>query len=910
MMIKPDAGAFAFDVDEPQDVLVQIIRETGCSSEIDSGNWRIEQSSDPLKQWLQFNSESVVLSPQGWKLHISASVSSAGTVLRRVLPILLTRAACFKMAASLKRLSFLNQGGAGKSQIGKFITVYPRNDHEAVELARLLDEATAGLHGPNIPSDRALHPGSLVYYRYGAFSGKLIIQNNIGLMVPIINTPRQEIEPDQRHVPYQPPAWAVDPFIRAGVAVEPPPFQRLLNRRYVLVAVIARSMNSTIYLGSDLEVARTCVIKGPGFAHTTNASSNRVEHEASILRQLAPDPHIPQLFDVLEQDGSAYLVIEDLEGETLNICTSRRLARGQHLSAEQVIAWARELAGVLEMIHQKGLVYADLKPSNVILGPDGQLHLIDFELTRPAGDTRARWKGSGTRGYMSPQQDSGQAVTISDDVYSFGALLYSLVTGAEPSYAPDALALLDRRVEQLRPEVGEHLKAVIVRCLARDARERYSSMAEVSAALEQARRQDISCAVPFGGEAHAEDAPARYRELARRLLDTLCATALQPKKAQGLAWQSAHPISYGYLARDVNTGNGGVILALAELVEAFGDEHERGKEVLSEGARWLSTAPGGLSRPLPGLYVGEAGVGAALLRTGQVLRNSAWIAAAEERARLVASLPYGSPDLFNGTAGRLRFHLLLWDETQEPEHLQAAIKCGEHLLATAIHNQDQEVSWVIPPDYDSLSGQIFTGYAHGAAGIADALLDLAEVTGDERFLRTVRGAGAWLERLAVPVLGDESGLNWPGVEGGAVGNAFWCHGAAGIGRFFLHAATSGVIPQGLHLAARAARTVARGTRAAGPTQCHGLAGNIEFLLDMYQASKDRAYLNEAGTLARLLEAFGRENDGKLVFSSELPNVFTPDYMVGYAGVALCLLRLSLPGQLPHQLSRAGFRYRG
>ncbi|MGH2585164.1 MAG: lanthionine synthetase LanC family protein, partial [Dehalococcoidia bacterium] len=89
------------------------------------------------------------------------------------------------------------------------------------------------------------------------------------------------------------------------------------------------------------------------------------------------------------------------------------------------------------------------------------------------------------------------------------------------------------------------------------------------------------------------------------------------------------------------------------------------------------------------------------------------------------------------------------------------------------------------------------------------------------------------------------------------------------------------------------------------TPCHGLAGAIEFLLDMFQATGDRAYLADAGVLARLLEAFAAERDGALVFPSESPDVFTPDYMVGYAGVAACLLRLSAP-DLPHLLSRAGF----
>lgn len=129
-----------------------------------------------------------------------------------------------------------------------------------------------------------------------------------------------------------------------------------------------------------------------------------------------------------------------------------------------------------------------------------------------------------------------------------------------------------------------------------------------------------------------------------------------------------------------------------------------------------------------------------------------------------------------------------------------------------------------------------------------------------------------------------------------------------MGRFFLHAAALDAIPDAADLAARAARTVARASRWAGPVQCHGLSGSIEYLLDMFQASGARAYLTEGRALGRLLEAFGQERGGQLVFPSESPVMVTPDYMVGYAGVAVCLLRLSEPERLPHQLSRRGFRH--
>lgn len=137
----------------------------------------------------------------------------------------------------------------------------------------------------------------------------------------------------------------------------------------------------------------------------------------------------------------------------------------------------------------------------------------------------------------------------------------------------------------------------------------------------------------------------------------------------------------------------------------------------------------------------------------------------------------------------------------------------------------------------------------------------------------------------------------------------WCHGSAGNGRFLLHAARLDAFPGALDLACRAAQATYRRALGASPVQCHGLSGNIEVLLDMFQATGDGSYLNDAHRMARLLRAFERERDGNLMWSSESPAVFTPDYLIGYGGVAVCLARLSQPERVPHLLSRAGFQYR-
>jgi lantibiotic modifying enzyme len=346
-------------------------------------------------------------------------------------------------------------------------------------------------------------------------------------------------------------------------------------------------------------------------------------------------------------------------------------------------------------------------------------------------------------------------------------------------------------------------------------------------------------------------------------------------------------------------------LALAELVAEFDDA--RHGEALIEGAEWLEHSKP-VGAVLAGLYVGESGIAAALLRAGQILNRPDLVGKAANMAHVIAALPHASPDMFHGTAGRLRFNLLLWQETQDPEHLAHAVAAGEVLLRGSERIAAGQARWIIPPGYEDLSGDAYLGYAHGAAGIGDALLDLFLASGDDRFLEAAQSAAGWVVPMAIRR--SDNGLNWPVLDAYAdrPAGAFWCHGAAGIGRFFLHLHGADVFPGAFDIAEAAARTVAVASRRAGPTQCHGIAGNIEFLLDMYQQTRNDEFLNEAWYLARILETFSRERNGRLVWLSDAPRIVTPDYIVGYAGVAMCLLRLGSPDDRPHQLSMRGFRW--
>jgi lantibiotic modifying enzyme len=316
--------------------------------------------------------------------------------------------------------------------------------------------------------------------------------------------------------------------------------------------------------------------------------------------------------------------------------------------------------------------------------------------------------------------------------------------------------------------------------------------------------------------------------------------------------------------------------------------------VLQQASCWLEAAPAPPGYHVPGLYVGEAGVGAALLRAGVALGDAQLIESAEARGRLVANLPYESPDLFNGTAGRLRFHVLLWDATNRSDHLRDATAAASALLEAAIEDPQGGVYWVAPEGFGRTTGKAFVGYAHGSAGIADALLDLYEITNDATLMDTIKRAAQWVLRSAVSSMSDRSGIDWPVYAGESEGQGMWCHGAAGVGRFLLHASIHNVVPNALELAQRAGRTVAYATRWAGPAQCHGLSGSIEYLLDLYRSSDDDAYLNQARQFGGVLDAF--QDDHSSI-----------DYLGGDAGIVACLLRLSEPDRRATLLSRESFQ---
>jgi tRNA A-37 threonylcarbamoyl transferase component Bud32 len=259
--------------------------------------------------------------------------------------------------------------------------------------------------------------------------------------------------------PYSPPA---PPSISRQPTLA---LQSLLHGRYLVHKLLDGGGMGAVYLAEDTQVFnRLCVVKEMLPYFTTPAERQQAEQnferEARLLANLR-HPGIPQLYDYFIENNNYYLVMEWVEGETLE----KRLARqGKPLLETDVLEYAQQLAGILDYMARQNppVIHRDIKPANVIGGDDGQVKLVDFGIAKTAAPSpTGKSIILGTPGYAPPEQYSGQ-VEPRTDIYALGATLHHLLTGRDPG--KEALFQFPP-VRQLAPWVSPELEKLIAEML-------------------------------------------------------------------------------------------------------------------------------------------------------------------------------------------------------------------------------------------------------------------------------------------------------------------------------------------------------------------------------------------------------------------------------------------------------------
>ena len=265
----------------------------------------------------------------------------------------------------------------------------------------------------------------------------------------------------------------------------------LLDNKYKILSEIGHGGMSVVYLAINERANKTWAVKEirkDGVCDFEAVKQGLIV-ETDKLKRLN-HPHLPSIIDVIDMDDSFIIVMDYIEGRSLQSV----LKQGGAQPKELVVEWGKQLCDVLGYLHSRepAIIYRDMKPANVMLKPNGDVTLIDFGTAREFKN-RAMVEDTtclGTRGYAAPEQFGGRGQTDArTDIYCLGATLYHLLTGhspAEPPYEIKPLSYWDANY------AGSGLEFIINKCCQQDPNARYQSCAELMYDLENVDTMDYS----------------------------------------------------------------------------------------------------------------------------------------------------------------------------------------------------------------------------------------------------------------------------------------------------------------------------------------------------------------------------------------------------------------------------------
>ncbi|MFY9531261.1 MAG: serine/threonine-protein kinase [Candidatus Acidiferrales bacterium] len=384
---------------------------------------------------------------------------------------------------------------------------------------------------------------------------------------------------------------------------------------YEISAPLGAGGMGEVYRARDTRLERTVAIKIlPQHLSNDPIRKQRFEREAKTISGLN-HPNICVLYDVGNQDGIDYLVMECVEGETL----AKRLEKGP-MSLEQVLKYGMQIADALDKAHRNGVVHGDLKPGNIMLTATGA-KLLDFGLAKPAAPlaslatlTAAVAQSSpmteqgtivGTFQYMSPEQVEGKELDGRSDIFSLGAVLYEMLTGKRAFEGKTQLsvasAILEREPEPLstvKPVTPPSLERAIQRCLAKDPEERWQAARDLAIELKWIAQN--------GGQSVAPANEKDSRKFSERLAWLLCGALVIGLAVGTIWWRNSKPAEQtmfflaplNFAARDIAIAPNGHTVAVVILFTPSGR--------LTDGLHRIS-ASGGTPTRISAPDVGHGG---------------------------------------------------------------------------------------------------------------------------------------------------------------------------------------------------------------------------------------------------------------------------------------------------------------
>ncbi len=259
---------------------------------------------------------------------------------------------------------------------------------------------------------------------------------------------------------------------------------------YTILEKLGEGGMGVVYKAHDTKLDRFVALKFlPPHSAESEQDKSRFVQEAKSAAALN-HPNVCSIIDIHQYDGTMFIVMEFVDGATLQ-------EKKSSLSLKQSIDYGIQIAEGLAAAHDKGIVHRDIKPENIMVRKDGIVQVMDFGLAKLAGVSRLTKAGStvGTLGYMSPEQVQGRETDHRSDIFSYGVLLYEMLTGRSPFNGAHESAILYEIVNvdvqppsSVKPEIDPELDRIVMECLEKDPAERMQSIKQVAIDLNRFKR--------------------------------------------------------------------------------------------------------------------------------------------------------------------------------------------------------------------------------------------------------------------------------------------------------------------------------------------------------------------------------------------------------------------------------------
>jgi serine/threonine protein kinase len=840
---------------------------------------------------------------QGWKLHVSSVPHQADRLLSIVVPILRARGVPFKVARSAEILALLNEGSLGRTQIGKFVTIYPVSDAQSGSLADELSAVTQEFDGPEVTTD--LRVGRVVYARYGAFNTD-VERDRLGHVFSVLHDDEGPPRRDERVVPFAPPSNIFNPFARFAGKHRATPTEprrgKLFGPGYLLLEVIKADPTGSVFLALDMRDSQSVATKvlKEGRAHCLSDrfgrdTRTRLRHQLAVHRALAGRACVPGADGYFEVGENGYLAIEYVDGTDFASTQPRSFGTLSRPERRLLLRHLSRLVEAIDVLHSAGYVHRDLAPTNIRARPDGSIVLLDLELAHSL-ESDAPTFAQGTAGFMSPEQKADEPPDFAQDIYGLGALMAWLFTGIDPRRLLYARGRGKERQLRVLGGVPDSLAEVVARCLATEPRRRLS-VGEVGEIL-QAEEARAATSTTRGGNAgpvsssRVDSVVKQANQLLPKITSGLLHNVLLDGQSglwlspEGGLHEPTELSSTFALHRSANRGVAGVVYTLARLAR-FGVAGPDVEDRVQQAVDWLLTHAATPDDQLPGLHFGEAGVALAIVEAVQsgLIERGGWL---EQYLAEALNGPLDWPDLTHGAAGQGIAAIACGELLNDARLPALSRRCAQYLVEA----QDADGGWTLPEGVASMTGGRYLGFAHGVAGEVYFLAERASRFNDSSAGLAARRGADWLMTHAEATAQPKGALAWPTKLGEREIWRWWCHGAPGVALTFLKLFETTGIARYAAIATAALQAHPPDIRYSNLSQCHGLSGLGEIYLEAARVLGDDIWLDRAARVGEVLLELAREDSAGVAWLVEDPFRATADLMIGCAGVAHFLLRLS------------------